>query len=292
MTVCIAAYSPLTQIFVAVTDTKVCNDVQSADAAMFKASPLTDDAGWFALYTAENYVEPDALVRGVTSRLKGAASVRLDEVLAAIAEAYQAETARRCDAHLAPLGLSRAQFLATGRDAFGPDEFARRLDDLEAYARINTDLLICGFDSDGGHICSVDRAGLTSVHDKLGFHAIGAGAWIALEWLYLDPKFRLSPNLADTIYRVCAAKFAAESAPSVGQDTIALLRGAGAKDALFLFGHHFNRLRELWRRQVLSYPSDAIVEISTQLHQAASDHAAAVEYLKRVAPPSSSGPKQ
>lgn len=229
VTVCLAAYSVFHRAIVTISDTMLSNSGLAADGAGFKSAPLNKTGSWFALYSG--YPEEfAALTRRIRTELSGTDAPSLDDVLAATSRAYAVELVRIGDMrHLAPLGMTRDSFYAR-RELIGEAAFARVFEALAA-VRLSTELLICGFDEDGGHIASTKPDGVYEIHDSVGFHAIGEGAWLALGVLYAEPKFQYGP-LESIVYELCGAKFAAERAPSVGTETIVLVRRDDNKIAM------------------------------------------------------------
>lgn len=217
MTVCIAACLPVLNTIVCVSDTKLSNEGLAADGGTFKSSPLTHDASWWAMYTGYP-TEFQALVRRIKRALGDATSVSLDDVLRAAEAAYREELVRIGDMRfLAPLGFTRAEFFAQ-RDAIGESAYAGLFQSL-ASVRLETELMFCGFDSEGPHVASIGSDGVYQIHDTIGFHAIGEGAWLALGSLYLSPRFMFDP-FESVIYHLYGAKLAAERAPTVGNETL------------------------------------------------------------------------
>lgn len=145
--------------------------------------------------------------------------------------------------YLAPLELTRDEFFRS-RELIGEGAFARVWESL-AGVTIGTELLICGFDDEGGHIATANCHGC-SIHDTTGFHAIGAGAWLADGALYAHPRLSFE-QLERIIYELCAAKFAAERAPSVGEQTVVLI--SDASEGAFLADSDLAIVREEWIRR-------------------------------------------
>jgi hypothetical protein len=240
MTVCIAAYIPLPPTIVVVSDTMLSNDGLSADGIGIKSTPV-DDSSWFAMY-AGLPEEFSAVTRRMRATLTGRDN-SFDDVLAAAENAYRDEIRRLGDTkYLAPLGMSREEFMAS-RELIGEAAFTRVFESISAVS-LQTQLLICGFDADGGHIASVGMDGLYSIHDTTGFHAIGEGQWLALATLYASPKFRFNV-LEPVIYQLYGAKLAAQRARSVGDETVVFVRTMDGSFA-FLKDEHLAVAREEW----------------------------------------------
>jgi 20S proteasome alpha/beta subunit len=112
---------------------------------------------------------------------------------------------------------------------------------------LSTSFLVCGVDEHAHpHVFSVNNPnGNQIVHDARGHAAIGTGAQMALGALGSRPIATLP--IRDLIYRVCEAKFAAETAPGVGKSTLALVQRKGSKYRI-AFPNQIQRLQDVWTK--------------------------------------------
>lgn len=70
----------------------------------------------------------------------------------------------------------------------------------------------------------------------------------------------------DVIYRLCAAKYAAESTPSVGRNTFLFALALGGKETTVISPEHLDELRDVWRREGQPpVPSGAITLLKNNL---------------------------
>ncbi len=244
MTVCIAACSHRDQTIVCATDMKVSmSDLSMSADAGFKlayygdnwvcmiagdASPYKDVRRHFAEYVRKN---------GITS-LKTAMSFQIEE---GFTYGFQNETRRRAEAEiLFPYGLTFDNYRDEG-PKLGPETFSRILFDLQN-KELGLKLMLTGFDPDSCHIFTIEKRGIPEHFE--GFWAIGSGDLAALGSLFNSGVSVLSP--ADEIfYRVCCAKFAAETSPGVGKKTIiTVLKRDGGRSAFT--DDTINEIRNEW----------------------------------------------
>ena len=135
--------------------------------------------------------------------------------------------------------------------------------------KVGCDFLVCGFDQlDTPHIFSVsspseDNPSFVTHYDDPGFAAIGSGGYIADSILYGTGQSFVQ-GLQDTIYNVCAAKFASESASDVGETTFLKILHPEDKYKNFditLAGE----LKKIWEKNKPVIPDKAAALISANL---------------------------
>jgi hypothetical protein len=243
VTVCIAAVCPDVDYVVAVSDQMISSNEISTEGVS-KMATLDKEAPWLLLYsgTAPNYLR---LYERITRNLTGSSAA---EVVDAIEEAYRVELLKIHDTEiLAPYGISREDFIDHGRERFGEYKFSVILDSLE---QTHTDvaLLLAGHDGNAWRIFEANCWGIVK-EQPLQFHAIGNGRTIALGSLYPTPDFVRSKDLNEIVYRLCAAKFAAESAPGVGEETFVFGLSRAGKDVTVMIPYAIPNLREIWKAQ-------------------------------------------
>jgi hypothetical protein len=109
---------------------------------------------------------------------------------------------------------------------------------------LGIELLVVGLDAYAQtRLFTVSGKGIVT-RSALQYDAIGSGAPTALGTFY-QLKYFPVPELEDTIYRACAAKFAAENAPGVGRETYALL--VAPMSGVWTLVMEVDRLRDLWQ---------------------------------------------
>jgi len=175
---------------------------------------------------------------------------------------------------LAPLGFTRRQFLDEGLTKLGESLFREVTAEIRA-VNLGTELLVFGFDEQKQpHIFSTDFTGRCTLQDAVGFHAIGAGSWAALGWLFTNQRFVYAARLAEIAYRLCEAKFAAETARSVGADTaLMVMFGDGGASAMYIHGGPSRTsasvIRDAWdARRNQAIPPTVTAEIDRTLQEA------------------------
>ena len=93
--------------------------------------------------------------------------------------------------------------------------------------QVDCSFLVCGQDEKKiPHIFSIESPGNVSVHDIVGFHAIGSGGFAAMTMLYWLGQKQVLPQ-AETIFNVYAAKFMAESPGIVGERSYLFIKEFG-----------------------------------------------------------------
>jgi 20S proteasome alpha/beta subunit len=143
-----------------------------------------------------------------------------EEMRDAVEAAYQDELKHQITrAYLAKYEMTLDQFIKRGRRLFGVREFETINKPIREFS-LQTSLLVCGVDSsDFPHVFRIrSPSGAFVYDDAVGHAAIGSGAQMALGSLG-SRKIAALP-LRDLIFRVCEAKFAAETAHGVGRSTI------------------------------------------------------------------------
>jgi hypothetical protein len=162
--------------------------------------------------------------------------------------------------------MSRDDFLEHGRAYLGEPEFLRWLAKVEE-ATLGTTFLVAGVEPTGVvRMFSVENPGVVHYWDRLGYHAIGSGDVLAIASLHRTFKFGLS--LADTIYRLCEAKFLGEAAHGVGTHTVVEVVYANGTCQI-MWQPDVEALRPIWRQHGMPpVPEAARHEIGQRLRVA------------------------
>jgi hypothetical protein len=125
-------------------------------------------------------------------------------------------------------------------------------------------LLFAGFDKHRqAHLFTIE-SGKVAYLDKVGFGAIGSGAWRAQVALSSYPFVRVLP-LSQAIFGILAAKFSAEAAHGVGEETILTVLEPQMDGSPVFFGHTIDTLRKL-SKALPRFPTDADKIISEELN--------------------------
>jgi hypothetical protein len=192
------------------------------------------------------------LLRRVKRLLPKTETPAVDDVSAAVVEAYQEELIKvKEQRYLKPNKLDWDKFQKNDPPLFTDTIYEQMKTQLDG-ATISIDpyqppiLLVAGFDTDGpGHIFSVDHPGVESGHDIVGFHAIGTGSYYALTMLHSHCRdVSHSDPLDRVVYRVAEAKFMAENDAHVGKSTT-LIRWENNDNPRFVLEKN---IRKLWNR--------------------------------------------
>lgn len=248
MTVCIAAVSiPLTQI-ITVSDTKLAIGYSSIKDATTKARFLTKDCRWVCMYAG---IAPafESIYDRLGDILHGHDNVSSTFVKAAVETAYRDELRHMAEIRLfSPFAIDLPTFEQKGFSQFGSKVFNVLHKQIIA---LNTgvDLLVCGFErNDYPRIFSASGRGEVFDCATLGFDAIGTGAGLAVDWLNGNDEFRRCSDIGEIIYRLCEAKFTAESNPDVGDSTFVCsvdINGTSTQ----LDDRALEDARRLWKRR-------------------------------------------
>ena len=247
MTVCIAAITRDREI-VTVSDTMVSNYFCSMDGATVKLKPLHDD--WTAMMSGEDLGDCLGIIDHSEDYFKpGAATQR--EAITAFKQGYKSYIAEvAADIVLAPFDLDIKEFKKSGKKIFTDEIFNSLSHKIESEKeKLNSSQFIgYGFDGQGeAHVFLVLWPGIGKTRDKPGFACIGAGADAAAFTLYSLGQ-TVNCNLYETIYNLCAAKFAAEKVQiGIGRDTYLYARKRGS--SMFTTPIDFvPRIRAAWEK--------------------------------------------
>jgi hypothetical protein len=245
VTVCIAALPRFTDRIILVSDQLLSSDEASVDGVM-KFATIAPGTEWYVMCAGDpsRFLMLMDTVRQLFGDVKNK-RLTVEAVTACFEHAYRLELLKLTEAAvLRPYGLRHADFIKKGKRLLGELRFSQVLDQVEA-VDLGVEVLVAGLDAWGQtRLFSATTRGLISPA-ALPYHAIGAGASVALGSLYPLKFFPTVDQLPETVYRVCAAKFAAEHAPSVGESTYAVVISPMAGTWTLVF--NIDRIRELWR---------------------------------------------
>ena len=245
MTVCIGVIPRFTDKIILVSDQLLSSDEASVEGVM-KWATVAPGTEWYVMFAGDPSRFPPLMdrVREVLGDVRNT-RLTLASVTEAFETAYRLELLKIIESEiLRPYGLTHAEFIRKGKRLLGEVRFNHVMDQVVA-TDLAIEVLVAGLDAMGQtQLFSVSARGVVTPA-ALPYHAIGAGAPIALGTLYPLTHFPTPmPDLTETVYRVCAAKFAAETAPSVGKSTHAMVISPMAGTWTLLM--EIDRLRELW----------------------------------------------
>ena len=127
-------------------------------------------------------------------------------------------------------------------------------------------LLFCGFDErDRPHLFVISGRGKIEYCDTPGFAAIGSGGWAAYVAIASYPYHHLLDR-EEAAYCLLAAKFAAESAEGVGEETHLNVMTTQNHWSSFLLDGTVNSVREKWKK-LPRMPKSAALEIRRELNR-------------------------
>ena len=249
MTVCIAAIANGGENIVSVSDSKVAFGITSADKAAVKNIPL---AYRHTIMIAGNDIAKAGQVIARAKAMLGQQQSQptSDEIANAVFDECVAERDKVIEASvLRKRGYNWQEFRRKGKDLC-PEATYYDLQTEMAGVDLSLDCLIAGFGKDDkAHLRLTNWKTPPEDYDLIGFYAIGSGNHAAIsslshaiEYLNLTPH----KSVEEVLYHVMAAKFMAESAQDVGEDTFAVI----LPQPLFLTpmgGDEF--VRAQWRKQ-------------------------------------------
>jgi hypothetical protein len=143
--------------------------------------------------------------------------IKISEVAHLWAQFYSQVKARRAEQLiLRPLGLTSETYITRNRD-LSPELASKIAQELMNFDMPSVQTIITGVDSEGAHIYVVTGDHI-QCQDKIGFAAIGVGAWHAESQFMFNGH---TPNrlLPETMLLTYSAKKRAEVAPGVGENT-------------------------------------------------------------------------
>jgi hypothetical protein len=261
VTVCIAAICPAIKKLVFVSDSLLSWDHTSAEGAR-KMDLLCHDGPWIAMFAG-----PAGYFLSLTDRITKSLTAgpqTLDQMMSACEGAHAALRIKRVETEiLAPYNITLGQFVESGLKWFGESRFNALASEIKFLSSdIGIELLVAGFDSDGiPRMFEVARNGVVTRIDQLNYNAIGSGSFIALTSLHPIGWFAYDRELGAILYRLLAAKFAAESASGVGDKhttAVVVSRDYAGVDR-FVPSSIIKKAHKIWEKAVQAPPPKNIV---------------------------------
>jgi hypothetical protein len=216
---------------------------------------------WRALFAGDDVSSAPSVINRAKSQLTNVSETE-DEVRSAIQKALQDETCDHITAkYLARWGIDLAEFRTNGFQEFGPVQFGKLFKTIQKFS-LSLEFLVYGFDDDGPHIFSIQDSGVIR-HDLEGRGVIGSGYYIAMGAFAGRTLYEL--ETAELVYRLCAAKFAAETARGVGKKTTVLVLESDGQQFFWLV-QDIGKLRLIWEKEERDAPvPKAAVELGEEI---------------------------
>jgi hypothetical protein len=258
VTICIAAIAERKSI-VTVSDTMISTDYFSADLMAVKSDQLHPD--WRVLFAGNDIGRVPSVLARIKDALEPKTRKKLSvrEIENVAKKAFQEEvTEKATDSVLSRYQLDMAAFIRSGLDMFGAD-FSIMKNEIDR-VQLGCSFLISGFDHKGTpHIFTVEDGGESANHDLCGFWAIGCGSSRALSALFHHP-YQIGSELWKAVYCLCEAKFMAESAGRIGDETIITINHP---DRSYAVSMDYEPIKDLWEKYgAPRIPKDAEVKIN------------------------------
>jgi len=267
MTICVAGICERGKSIVVVADQKLSATAYSADSMVLKVFGLRNN--WGVMWASEKVTAVSSVLYAAAEACKSKA--QYPDMVKAFRAALQGCLLENATARvLGPFGIDMKKFLAKGKMMFTEGEHADIVKKLLSECT-ESEFMVFGFDRrNQAHIFTVvdqDATIKTEGHTIVGFAAIGSGADMAQSSLFFH-KYSKNYSLDLATYLLCEAKFMAESAEGVGEDTLCIVHRPQAK-TFPLFPAHVQQIREFWQTYGKpKIPADAPVFVSAVLQQA------------------------
>jgi hypothetical protein len=217
--------------FVCAVDEMLSTGDMSAENVAMKFSGL--GRHWACMFACNDISSIKPIIAGVQRALSSSLYETRDEVSLAFRNAYKAEIRRKVESSVLPPGIDLDDFYMFGLQRLGPDTFNRIFAQIQN-VQLEASFLVCGFSGDDQCVFTFTDPGRECDYDLIGFWAIGSGATNALGSLFnlkgAPLRFR---SYEEVIWRVCEAKFYAESAQGVGKTTTVFWVGKDDKKIIY-----------------------------------------------------------
>lgn len=265
MTIGIAAKSKEHECIVTVSDRRISfeDDVPSLDNAINKDWFIAKN--WGALFATNDASYALPIIKRTNHLLvERGGNEGLEDVRTAICDAYvEIRREHVTREFLSSYGFVNIdQFRKEGVSNLGRKLFWSLSRKIEGESLAGTTFLVYGYDentNNTAHLFEVKNPGNSFLLDHMQYFAIGSGVNIVMASLNLRPVNHLNP--AQLIYRVCEAKFAAETTSSgVGRSTTVLIANRG-EPTTFLTGRTIERIRALWESSLIALPPNEINDL-------------------------------
>ncbi len=195
--------------------------VFSADDVATKNTPIARN--WSVLQAGNDVTDAPPILEQARQTLKPFPAPSGAEAAGALHQAYSERLRQQTEARLLHrYGYTLERFLKEGKSQLTEHVFNQIWEQISKI-EISMEFLLLGFDGIGEpHLFFVDGRNAPASYDDVGFCVIGSGGETALATLVFHvDRSNLGAYLSWTnaVYCVCDAKFRAESASDVGQQT-------------------------------------------------------------------------
>jgi hypothetical protein len=249
MTVCIAAIctSGDDNAVITVSDSKVSmGGYFSADKMAYKTEPVL--GSWMALMAGDDISHATPILEMMAIAKTMLPTLTLDEITSLAKSSYRKQRAIVAeDRFLSPYNMTLDEFKSSGRDVFLQEthaEIIRSIRDCD----LKLEILFGGFDkSKAPHIFRLGDPGDCDYYDKVGFWSIGSGQHAALSTLFAH-QYNRTESLGTCVFKVLAAKYTAESAIGVGEDTHLMVSFSKSPWMSFVADKVEAKVKAQWKR--------------------------------------------
>ncbi len=245
MTVCIAGPSTLSNTIFCVTDMMLSMSDSSMSGDSLAAKMAFFGPNWTVMMAGDlsPYLEIRERVKeALPKKLSGGALTRY--IFAeTLKEAFIAERKRRQEAEiLSPFDLDFSNYRDEG-PKLGPEMYSRILFELREFD-LGLSLLVAGFDDNMTCVFKVEGRGIA--HNYGCPWAIGSGDQAAIGYLFAT-QTNIFCDADEMLYRVCCAKFSAETSLGVGKETKTVMMRKGKEQEVLSEGD-IKAIREDWKK--------------------------------------------
>lgn len=248
MTVCIAALAAHEKEMVLISDRKVSFGDFSSDRAAMKTEPFIPN--YSLLFAGNDVSRAGVIIRRARKVCVVGRLTDPDEIAEVIYAECQRELNKIIEAKiLSRHGFTTATFNKSGKRQCTEAVYYELSSKIDRVS-LSLKFLLCGFDTEGhGHIRYIDTQGPPQDYDALGFYAIGTGGNAALSSLcHSVEHLHLGRDVSSALvaYHCIAAKFMAESASDVGQDTFVSFEKKDSQARFITPLYGMDYLRKQW----------------------------------------------
>jgi hypothetical protein len=215
VTVCIAAANHSHNCMVTVSDTMISygDIIPASDWGTLKQVKLSKF--WGVHFAGNDVGAALPVCLNAAGKIRASGDESRETVAALVRASYQEEREQQITDHfLSSLGLSLEKFRNDGFRDLGPAVFGELFNKIKEFD-LGIELLIYG-----GHqrqdIFTIGHPGVVADRSIGGYWSIGSGQYMAMG--ALAGRALTLMTVPELIYRLCAAKFSAETATGVGKD--------------------------------------------------------------------------
>jgi hypothetical protein len=223
VTICIAALAEKGQACIVAADREITVSMPLNIAFEHHERKIEAISKSCAVMSSGNALIAEEVITRTRRAITGAGDEDMHRAATILRDTYmQVHIERAEQLILRPRGLTLQEFRDFGAQKI-PLPIYQQIDNLFWNFMLQTEFIIAGVDTTGGHIGwvhyhGVQGAGWLESFDKLAYHAIGTGGSHAGILLSLTGQHR-ELSTAETVWNIYMAKVNAEVAPGVGEFT-------------------------------------------------------------------------